>query len=214
MHNARFLSTDDLCNLLEGERNRLYIQTRLTELFHDGWIDRPDAQQELQKIRGTSSLILAIAGKAARNLAVPAKNNQGLEADSLVHDHMIGSFYVRMLTALKTSADVELTGWEREAKGPSVWVPEANKRLYLSPDARLELRRGENVALFFLEAETGSVPGWRKNFARSSYWRKLGFYTALWKQYQKDFSSDGEEYKTFAVLTVVPQRKENISHIS
>ena len=71
-----------------------------------------------------------------------------------------------------------------------------------------------NAALFFLEAETGSVPGWRKNFARSSYWRKLSFYTALWKQYQKDFSSDGEEYKTFAVLTVVPQEKrEHLAYL-
>ena len=75
--------------------------------------------------------------------------------------------------------------------------------VYLSPDARLELHRGEDKALFFLEAETGSVPAWRNNFARSSYWRKIGCYTALWKQYQQDFPKKAE-YNPFAVLTLVP----------
>ena len=207
LKNARFLSTDEICDLLEKDYNHRYIQTRLTQLYRDYWIDRPEVQHDLQKIKGTNSLIFELDAKGAKAMRVPEKKAL-TKASNLEHKHMIGSFYISLSIACRDSLDVELAEWDFEPRGKRIRIPGIRKITGQNQDGRFVLHMPGRRALFFYEAETGENSGKRTDWDQTSWWKKVLYYTELWRQYRHDYERDKRGSPNFLVLTALPEKKE------
>lgn len=139
---------------------------------------------------------------------MPIKKNHRVNPDFFKHHHMVGTFYTRVFAACRAGLDITLASWEREPKPPAIWIPEIHRKLAQNADAQFVLHRGEEHAFFFYEAETGKVPGRRTGYEQSSFFKKIRFYTELWRKYRRDYQAGRSEFATFLVLTTIPNNKE------
>ncbi len=129
---------------------------------------------------------------------------------------------VAFAIACRRAGNVRLIPWEeilrekcpqetQAARHPKTWRVhiEQHGSLGITPDAifglhYLDQPDGKNKAFFFLEADRGTMPVFRKSLKTTSFYRKLAIYHATHAQgvHTKQFG-----IKTFRVLTVTTGAK-------
>jgi hypothetical protein len=141
-----------------------------------------------------------------------------LEHVLLVADVMVGIELacrengIRLLTEHELALESDQTGKHL----PFRWRVQVNSHLNLAvvPDRVFALefkdqKHNNNRAVFFLEADRGTMPVRRKNFAQTSFYRKLLAYEATWSQsiHLRRFG-----FNRFRVLTVttIPARVKSL----
>jgi len=220
VHRYRFLRSSQIVALIGGSRQNLL--RRLQMLYHHGYLERPRAQLDYYRKSGSRHIVYGLGNKGGdflkrelgsgfREISWGAKNRSigrvFLEHSLLVSDIMVRvelacrKTNVRLLTERDLLSDLTIP----ESK-VFQWKIKVSKRVKLGviPDRvfalELQDRNGQtNRAVFFLEADRGTMPVMRRNLLQTSFYRKLLAYEATWSQsiHRKRFG-----FERFRVLTV------------
>jgi hypothetical protein len=228
VHRHRFLRSSHIFSLAEGSQQQ--ILRRLKLLYHHGYLERPRIQIEYYHEGGSHELVYGLAGRGASLIRAEI----GCEPGTLLWDTENGSigrvFLKHALLVSDVMVAIELACREKRIRlltGPEIasslgkdhrrfrWnVTVAGQKLSAIPDRvfALEFEGGDGKpkrSYFFLEADRGTMPVIRKDFAQTSFYRKLAAYEATWAQsiHEKLFG-----FHRFRVLTVTtsPERVESL----
>ena len=164
----RFLTTTQLVELVGGSRQK--VTSRLRQLFHHGYVDRPLVQMDLWRA-GSKDLVYALKAKGVRKLidsgrqeseqlSLSAKDAPKRSAH-ILHTLGISSFYMALRRhAPDHGAEID---WWPESKAladRTTIVVQGRKRPFpIFPDAFFRLRVGGSGGLrAFLEIDMGTEP--------------------------------------------------------
>jgi len=221
VHRHRLLRSSHIVSLVPGSAQQLL--RRLQLLYHHGYLERPRAQIDYYQNGGSHHIVYGLGNKGwtwlkrepgTRFLDLRgAGQNRAIGRMFLAHELLVSDVMVAIELSCRRNGIRLLT--ERElvrASGatgrhqPFRWRVKVNGRLQLSviPDRVFALefkgRDGEdNRALFFLEADRGTMPIIRKNLFQTSFYRKLLAYEATWSQ---SIHRSRFDFNRFRVLTV------------
>ncbi len=185
--------------------------------------ERPRSQLDYYHQGGSRHIVYGLGNQGAallqqelavsfRELSQDEKNRSAgrifLEHALLVGDVMVAIELACRQNGIRLLTERELTlAFDRSQKNQLFrWRVKANGRLNLGvvPDRVFALdfedQKGDrNRAFFFLEADRATMPVVRKDFAQTSFYRKLLAYEATWSQsiHQRRFG-----FNRFRVLTV------------
>ena len=217
----RFLRSSHIVVLLDCGSQP--ILRRLQMLYHHGFLERPLAQIDYYHQGGSRQIVYGLGNKGAqvvksqkgvssRGPRLGEKNRSVgrmfFEHALLVSDTMVAlELGCRKMEGVRLLAgdDVPLSG-AAPRPHPFKWKVKVNGRVKLGiiPDQVFALENEEespdrSPAMFFLEADRGTMPVVRKNLAQTSFHRKLLAYEATWNQgiHRSQFG-----FKRFRVLTV------------
>jgi len=221
VHRHRLLRSSHIVSLIPGSAQQLL--RRLQLLYHHGYLERPRAQIDYYQNGGSHHIVYGLGNKGwallKRELGARFPDLQGAEQNRaigrmfLAHELLVSDVMVavelscrrhgiRLLTERELARAPGTTG----KRQPFRWRVNVNGRFQLSviPDRVFALefkgRDGQdNRALFFLEADRGTMPVMRKNLFQTSFYRKLLAYEATWSQsiHRSRFG-----FNRFRVLTV------------
>ena len=174
---ARFLSSAEIHSLLRGNLNTL--QVNLNSMFHAGYLDRPERQQELALNPGTNAIVYAPGRGCAVLLGEPVKKNEtGL--DFLEHIRGVTRLYMVMHLGGR-KAGIRPEGWVTEAPLPPLRLPGLAKPLSPKADAACILPQDDSPSLLFTEVDFGTEPVRRSDLYQSSIKKKFLYYTELFR---------------------------------
>jgi hypothetical protein len=221
VHRHRFLRSTQVVALIGGSSQQLLRRLKL--LYHHGLLDRPRSQLDYYHQGGSRYVVYGLGKKGAallkkelgagyQEFSWSDENHSAgrifLEHALLVSDIMVAielacrQSGIRLLTERELALAFDPSGKHQ----PFRWRVKVNGRLNLGvvPDRVFALdfkdqKGNSNRAFFFLEADRGTMPVIRKNFAQTSFYRKLLAYEATWSQsiHQRRFG-----FNRFRVLTV------------
>jgi hypothetical protein len=190
----RFLRSGHITALVS--RSEQQTIRRLCVLFHHGYLTRPRAQLEYYRKPGSRKLIYGLGNRGAKLLKDEGvsvghlrwnEKNQDIGRVYLDHALAVSDIMVEFELTCRSLGNVRcVTHLELSpATPPSRWRVrvDQNVTLGLVPDAifALEnLKKPELRTHFFFEADRGTMPVVRKNFAQTSFHRKLAAYEATW----------------------------------
>jgi hypothetical protein len=228
VHRHRFLRSSHIFSLTEGSRQQ--ILRRLKLLYHHGYLERPRIQLEYYHEGGSHEFVYGLAGRGASLIRTEIGHEPGTllwdtENGSigrvfLKHALLVSDVMVAIELACREEGIQLLTGPELVPSGNQNgrrfrWnVTVAGQKLGVVPDRVFALEfAAENGnskrSYFFLEADRGTMPVIRKDFAQTSFYRKLVAYEATWAQsiHEKLFG-----FHRFRALTVTtsPERVESL----
>lgn len=192
----RLLNTPQIHALVNGHPRSL--SSRLSRLFHHGYLDRPIHQLQL-RIEKRSPLIYSLSAKGARTLAEQRLRHDLLarlfrkmghvKSPYLAHTVMVSQFRACLSLACQQRDDVALTRWQiPERRLTRVML--AGYQVPVIPDAHFSLSRGGYSVYFFLEADRGTM-------SHPRFLRKL---QAYWQLRQTQI--EGFPVTAFRVLTI------------
>jgi hypothetical protein len=221
VHRHRFLRSSQILALIGGSSQQLL--RRLQLLYHHGFLDRPRSQLDYYHQGGSRHIVYGLGnqgrallqkelGVGFRELSPDDETRPAgrifLEHALLVADVMMAIELacrengIRLLTEHELALEFDQSG----KHPPFQWRVQINGRLNLAvvPDRVFALefkdhKDNNNRAVYFLEADRGTMPVIRKNFAQTSFYRKLLAYEATWSQsiHQRRFG-----FNRFRVVTV------------
>lgn len=218
----RFLRTAHLVQLVPGSAQQ--VRRRLQLLYHHGYLERPRCQIDYYHRGGSRQMAYGLGNRGfallKERLQLP---HHRLDWDGrraavgrlfLEHALQTADFLVRMELACRDNL------WLRYVPGEDVALPEATRAHRQPWHWQVPLKRGEKLGLVpdgvfalewlhptdaqkhtlcFVELDRGTMPVTRKDFRRSSFFRKLLAYQQSWEQgiLQRRFGAH-----RFRVLTV------------
>ncbi len=217
----RFLRSSQIVALLDSGAQP--VLRRLQLLYHHGFLERPRAQIDYYHQGGSREIVYGLGNKGVRIVKADHSNSpRGLRWGEknrkvgrlfLEHALLVSDIMVALeLGCRKMEGMHLLAGDEVPLSGaaprphPFKWKVKVNGRVKLGiiPDQVFGLEKDEESpdrapAMFFLEADRGTMPVVRKNLAQTSFHRKLLAYEATWNQgiHRTKFG-----FKRFRVLTV------------
>jgi hypothetical protein len=221
VHRHRFLRSSQILALIGGSSQQLLRRLKL--LYHHAFLDRPRSQLDYYHQGGSQHIVYGLGKQSAtllqqelgvrfRELLQDEENPPAgrifLEHALLVSEVMVAielacrQVGIRLLTEQELALAFDRSGKHRLFR----WRVQVNSRLNLGvvPDRVFALefkdKKGEsNRAFFFLEADRATMPVIRRNFAQTSFYRKLLAYEATWSQsiHKRRFG-----FNRFRVLTV------------
>lgn len=217
IHEHRSLRSSHVCALVGGSRQQ--VLRRLKLLYHHGYLERPRAQIQYYNQGGSHCIVYGLGKKGAAVLSdlglTSDRTNWGvqnryagrvfLEHALFVSDVMVAIELNCRHRGIRLISQNDL-GNEVKAGCRFQWRVTAKENLPLSvtPDRvfalEFEKQNGETErAIFFLEADRGTMPVIRKHLGQTSFYRKLLAYEATWAQsiHQKRFG-----FHRFRVITV------------
>jgi DNA-binding Lrp family transcriptional regulator len=221
VHRHRFLRSTQILALIGGSSQQLL--RRLQLLYHHGFLERPRAQLDYYHQGGSRHIVYGLGnqgrallqkglGIGFRELSPDDETHPAgrifLEHALLVAEVMIAIELACRENGIRLLTEHELAlAFDPSGKHPPFrWRVQVNDRLNLAvvPDRVFALefknqKGNANRAVYFLEADRGTMPVIRKNFAQTSFYRKLLAYEATWSQsiHQRRF-----RFNRFRVLTV------------
>ena len=217
----RFLRSSQLAALAGGSRQQ--VLRRLQRLFHHGFIERPRCQIDHYAEGGSRELVHGLAQRGRAHLV---SRDAFPEAFLPVDPGPVKRLYLEhALMVSDVAVALELTGKLRhehelmlpcrlaQRRRPFAWGVDVSPQLQvgLQPDKVFGLQRSENEtpAVFFLEADRGTMPVTRAGLQQSSFFRKLLAYQATWTQgvHRHRFG-----FQRFRVLTVTSS-PERVRHL-
>jgi hypothetical protein len=211
---------------------------RLQLLFHHGYLDRPAMQLDWYA-RGSEPLVYALGNRGAEVLeAEGVARPRGIRWDTknrnvsrvfLHHTLAVAEVMVAFEVACRNREGVRFIPPEEVLAG----APEETRRLRLPFRWQVDIRQDSKAhrlgvepdrvfglefhgapenrrrALFFLEADRGTMPIMRKGLAQTSFLRKLLAYQETWRQglHKKNLG-----IPNFRVLTVATS-KERVANL-
>jgi hypothetical protein len=210
----RILRSSHVVALVGG--NMQQILRRLKLLYHHRFLDRPRAQLDYYHDGGSRPIVygmgsesIALHKREHSNLPErnPSVGRMFLQHELFVSDIMVAIELASRQAGVRLLTEEELAPQDARTgkRPPFFWrVNVSGSKLSASPDRvfALEWRNaeGENTrAIFFLEADRGTMPIIRKNLSQTSFYRKLVAYEATWLQgvHRRRFG-----FNRFRVLTV------------
>jgi DNA-binding Lrp family transcriptional regulator len=207
VHRHRLLRSTHLMALLGSSRQTTL--RRLQLLFHHGYLDRPSMQLDWYT-RGSEPLVYALGRRGAEILETEGElrrggvrwdtKNRNLSRVFLHHTLMVAEVMVAFEVACRGREGVRFIPPEevlaeapeatRRLRFPFRWQVEVRHRgqpyrLGVEPDQVFGLEfhgapDNRRHAYFFLEADRGTMPIARKEFAQTSFLRKLLAYRETW----------------------------------
>jgi hypothetical protein len=221
VYRFRFLRSSQIVALIGGSRQNLL--RRLQLLYHHGYLERPRAQLDYYHQSGSRHIVYGLGNKGGnflkdelgarfRSICWGAKNRSVggvfLEHALLVSDIMVTVELACRKTNVRllTEAELRLSAHKIPESKVFQWTVKASNRpkLGVIPDRVFALEFGNqagktNRAVFFLEADRGTMPIMRRKLSQTSFYRKLLAYEATWSQsiHRKRFG-----FERFRVLTV------------
>jgi hypothetical protein len=221
VHRFRFLGSSQIVALVGGSRQTLL--RRLQLLYHHGYLERPRAQLDYYHKSGSRHIVYGLGNKggnflkdelgtAFRSICWGVKSRSVgrvfLDHAILVSDVMVTIELAcrKMNVRLLTERELRLSDRTIPESKVFQWKVKVNKRVKLGviPDRVFALEIGNqngktNRAVFFLEADRGTMPVMRRNLSQTSLYRKFLTYEATWAQsiHRKLF-----RFERFRVLTV------------
>ena len=199
----RFLRSSKIIALIGDSPQQ--ILRRLQLLYHHGFLERPRAQIDYYHRGGSRHIVYGLGNKGAALL----KRESGLAGDDLYwggknqsvgrlfleHALLISEVMVALELAcreqgrikLVMDGEISLPDSLRLQREPFHWSVNLNSHLKLGiiPDQVFALEfagRPGDRAIFFLEADRGTMPVTRKSLSHTSFHRKLLAYEATWTQ--------------------------------
>jgi len=198
VHRHRFLRSHHIAALLGGSEQQ--IVRRLQLLFHHGYLERPRAQIQYYERGGSQPIAYGLGNKGGallrRELGIAINSDAWNEKN-----HAVGRVFLEhALLVSETMVSLELACRKRGVrllyedqlglptkKQPFQWWIKiaGGTKLGVIPDAVFALEYTDQNsqvqrAYFFLEADRGTMPVVRKEFAQTSFFRKLLAYEATW----------------------------------
>jgi len=221
VYRHRFLRSSQIISLVGGSEQQLL--RRLQLLYHHGYLERPRCQIDSYHKGGSRYIVYGLGNKGAsllkqelgiafRGLSWSEKNSS-LGRVFLEHTLLVGDVMVAIELACRRTGIRLLTEGElapplvANRKGPLFrWKVKVTGGLKLSviPDRVFALEFKDqaghsNRAVFFLEADRGTMPVIRRTLTQTSFFRKLLAYEATWSQ---SIHRSKFDFHRFRVLTV------------
>lgn len=194
VYRYRFLRSGHITRLISGSEQQTI--RRLYRLFHHGYLTRPRAQLAYYGEPGSRKLVYGIGNRGAKLLKDEGVNvahlrwnekNQDIGRMFLDHELAVSEIMVEFELACRRSGNLRCVSHKELSLSdpPFRWCGrvERNVTLGLVPDAMFAFENSANTEArthYFLEADRGTMPIIRKNFARTSFYRKLVAYEATW----------------------------------
>jgi len=222
VHHHRFLRSSHLAALMAESSQQL--RRRLQLLYHHGFLERPRSQLNYYHRGGSHHMVYGLGDKGAallkHELGVPirqlrwSEKNRSVRTIYLDHALLVSDVMVVIELACRENGRTHLlTQNQLVLPGESNCEPQclgwkvnlnSNLKLGVIPDRVFALEyegrnSSSNRALFFLEADRGTMPVMRHNLSQTSLYRKLLAYEATWLQsiYRTRFG-----FQRFRVLVV------------
>ena len=205
VYEHRFLRSSHLVGLL-GQSSQQILR-RLQLLYHHGYLERPRAQLDFYHSGGSRPFVYGLGKKGAAllraELGLPCRNldwsdkNRSVGRYFLQHALFVSDVMVNIELACRHSGRVlllteeELQPAKGQRKGRQSFRWNLNLtgslKLGVIPDRVFALEYPDpsgksDRAIFFLEADRGTMPVQRKNLSQTSLYRKLLAYEATWSQ--------------------------------
>jgi DNA-binding Lrp family transcriptional regulator len=226
VHRHRFLPSPQIAALIGGSPQHLLRRFQL--LYHHGYLERPRSQIDSYHKSGSRHMVYGLGNKGGavlkqelgvvfRKLPWGEKNRSVgrifLEHALLVSDVMVTIELACRKAHIRLLTDDELVLPDKiiPKRQPFQWKVNVSSRVKLGvvPDRVFALDFGDrdgktNRAIFFLEADRGTMPVRRRNLSQTSFYRKLLAYEATWSQsiHRTRFG-----FNRFRVLTVTTSAK-------
>ena len=199
VNQTRFISSTEIHRLVGGNLNTL--QVNLNSMFHSGYLDRPEGQQELALDRGTNAIVYAPGRGCAVLLGEPLKKNEtGLD----FLEHIRGVTRLYMVAHLGgRRVGIQPSGWVTEAPLPPLRIPGRAKPLSPYADAACFLPQDDAPSLLFAEVDFGTEPVRRSDLYQSSIKKKFIYYIELFRQSQELLGT-----KSVRALFICPTQKK------
>jgi hypothetical protein len=210
----RFLRSSHIVALVGG--NVQQILRRLKLLYHHRFLDRPRSQLDYYHAGGSRPIVYGMGTEGVALLKSelgnfpernPAVGRIFLQHELFVSDIMVAFELASRPAGIRLLTENELAPQDAktEKRIPFFWrVNVSGTKLSASPDRvfALEWRNaqgGNTCAIFFLEADRGTMPVIRQSLSQTSFYRKLIAYEATWLQsiHRRRFG-----FNRFRVLTV------------
>ena len=228
----RFVRSDHVSKLLTANHEK--ILRRLQALFHNAYLDRPDAQRDFYRA-GSDKMIYALGNRGARLLIDQhgldiadvdwSRKNFEARRPFIQHQLAVVDFRVALILAVRARPGLALIeprqllaampAATREAKRPLAWRVKvqhkgAPQEIGVNPDYAFAIRFPDGSRRAFLvECDRGTMPVERAGLKQTSIVKKLLTYRRGHKQklHQRAF-----DWKAFRVLFVTntAQRAANI----
>jgi hypothetical protein len=202
VHRNRFLRSSHIVALTGGSLQQLI--RRLQLLYHHGFLERPRAQLDYYHEGGSHHIVYGLGTKGAaiiqRELAPGfhrvrrGENNRSVGRVFLEHALLVSDMMVTIEFACRQSGRIRFLSQEellsqRDRRQPFRWKVNVSSRLKLGviPDGLFGLEfpdrnNGSARAVFFLEADRGTMPVTRRDPSQTSFYRKMLSYEATWSQ--------------------------------
>jgi hypothetical protein len=220
-----FLRSSQIAALVGGSRQQ--VLRRLQRLYHHGHLDRPRCQLDYYHRGGSRELVYALTGRGGQQLTVLDGVSPGRlpphagDVKRLYLEHALLVSDVAVALELSPRGDVrllpehelELPARLGHSRQPFAWGVNVTPqlRIGLQPDKvfGLQASDAQPPAVFFLEADRGTMPVTRAGLSQSSFFRKLLAYQATWTQgvHRSRFG-----FPRFRVLTVTSS-PERVRHL-
>lgn len=228
VHRNRFLRSSHIVALIGGSSQP--VIRRLQLLYHHGFLERPRAQLDYYHKGGSRHIVYGLGTKGAAVLQCEFRSafqvrwgekNCSVGRIFLKHALLVSDVMVAIELACRKSGRIRLL-FEEELLSQSGgrrsirWKVNVGggRKLGVIPDRVFGLefqdRNAEITrAVFFLEADRGTMPVIRRNHSQTSFYRKLLAYEATWSQsiHRKRFG-----FHRFRVLTITtsPERVKSL----
>jgi DNA-binding Lrp family transcriptional regulator len=213
IHEHRFIRAPQIFELLKGSPQQL--SRRLKLLYHHGYVERPRAQLDYYHQGGSRHIVYGLADRGGAVIGKKqtdwTQRNRSAGRIFLKHALLVSEIMAAVELASRTNGIQLLREKELYVKKQNGedrrfrWkVNVGGLKLTAVPDRvfALEFKSPEGKsdrAIFFLEADRGTMPVKRSHFSQTSFYRKMLAYEATWSQsiHQKRFG-----FNRFRVLTV------------
>ena len=214
----RFLRSDQITKLFGG--SKAAIVRRLGKLFHHGYLARPKRINVQIAIPGYKGMVYALGPSGRKYLTSQGvlysyrQQEKEVKILYLAHTLKVADFMIDLQLSLPD--DVELYHGEEfrvlfNAKRLSNWrVPieygDEDLTIGVIPDYVFALVRDEEVCVYCLEMDRGTMPVYREKPIQTSFVRKIIAYHETWKT---GFAAENFDWKRFRVITVTSSKERN-----
>jgi hypothetical protein len=200
IHRHRFLRSSQIFALLGGSIQP--VLRRLQLLYHHGYLERPRSQLDYYYQGGSRQIVYGLGNKGGKLLKQKfgvsigkiswGEKNRSVKKIFLEHALLVSDAMIAIELACRNSGKVRLLhSDELRLRAGQAFRWKTNlgngKTLVIVPDRVFALEyvdpEGEaQQAVFFLEADRGTMPVVRKDLSQTSFYRKLLAYEATWQQ--------------------------------
>ncbi len=209
----RLLRSCEIVALAGGSAQQ--VLRRLQLLYHHGLLERPRCQIDYYHRAGSRPIVYSLTPKGSSLLSSDRMFSRATNAESrlfLEHAVQTSEILVAIELACQRSGRVrflsarEILPADKTPSRSLRWSVNIDGTIQIGviPDAvfgleYLDREPSANRAYFFLESDRSTMPLTRRDFAKTSFLRKLLAYEATWKQklHQSRFG-----FHRFRVLTV------------